>query len=205
MRKQLTFIAAFALLNLLIACGGSDEKTTQQADAATTETAAESDDDESDKGESLIADDLPAPVGFTFDRKELDGLGTIELPAGKDWSVENNPYGKTYYNETLDMTVKIQTQKEGHLDQMKEYVDSYYQNNLRDAPGYHQTSLRFGQLSGYTGGIMAGEYNNGEPYVTKDFLFFTPTQCTVLQTRINEKSKDKLEPMADYMIASLKK
>lgn len=199
MLKQLTSLTISALLSLLIACGGSDsEKTTQQS--AVSETAAVSDDDES-KGENLIDSDVPAPAGLTFGQKDFEGLGTMALPSGKDWVVED----KIYYNEALDMTVKIQTQNDGFLDMIKEYTEDYYKNNLRDAKDYHETSRKFGQLSGYAGAIMAGTFNNGQPYVTKDFLFFTPNQCTILQVRVNEKDKDKLEPVADYMVASLKK
>jgi hypothetical protein len=198
-----TSLLTLALATLLMACGGNDDKTetTNTEATATEEAAAKPAPDDTE----LVADNVPAPAGFTFDEAELDGLGTLPLPTGDGWAVEDNPYGKTYYNEALGMTVKIQTQKEGYMDQIRDYTDSYHQNNLRDAQGYVENSRTFGKVAGYDGCIITGTFNNGEPHVTKDYLFFTPDQCTILQTRTLEKNKDKLEPVGDHMVGHLKK
>lgn len=182
---------------LLAACGGSDEK---KSESATAETPAVADDSKAD-GKALVASDVAAPAGFTFERKDLEGIGTMEMPTGSGWTMEDN----TYHNEPLDMTVKIQSQETNNLDVVKEYTQSYFENNQRDAKGYKETNRETGQVNGYVASMLAGTFNNGQPYVTKDYLFFTPEKSVVLQVRINEKNKDKLEPLVDYMASSLKK
>ena len=186
-----------ALSLLFAACGGSDEK---KSALATVETSAVADDSEAD-GKALVSSDVAAPAGFTFERKDLEGIGTMEMPTGSGWTMEDN----VYYNEPLDMTVKVQSQEANNLDVVKEYTQSYFENNLRDAPGFKETNRETGQVNGYEAAMLAGTFNNGQPYVTKDYLFFTPEKTVILQVRVNEKNKEKLEPLVDYMAASLKK
>jgi hypothetical protein len=204
MKTRTSLLLTLALAALLTACGSNDaQKDTSETNTETTAEATP-DTDEAEAKE-LVADDVPAPEGFSFEEKELDGLGTLPLPTGDAWTVEDNPMGKTYYNEALGYTVKIQTQNEGFMEQIKDYTNSYHENNLRDAEQYQEQSRTFGKVAGYSGCVITGTFNNGQPHVTKDYLFFTPTQSTVVQTRTLAKNKDKLEPIGDYMVGNLKK
>lgn len=199
MTRQLIVMVASALTGLMIACGGKDAEN-KSAQSAAVETDAVADDKEAD-GRVLVADEVAAPAGFTFERKDLEGIGTIDLPTGKDWTNEGN----TYYNESLDMTVNIQSQAANNLDVVEDYTQSYVDNNHRDAQAYKETNRDIGQVNGYVAAMVAGTFNNGQPYVTKDYLFFTPEKTVVLQARVNENDKDKLEALVDHMASSLKK
>ena len=200
MKNSFSKLTVCVLTSLLMACGsGDDNKGGHSPDGQTA--AASVADDHAANGNTLVASNVAAPAGFTFDRKDLEGIGTMEMPTGKDWSVEDN----TFYNEALDMTVKIQSQEANNLDIVKEYTQSYAENNHRDAKGFVETKREEGQVNGYVATMLAGKFNNGQPYVTKDYLFFTPEKSVVLQVRVNEKDKDKLEPLVDYMASSLKK
>jgi hypothetical protein len=188
--------ALFISVALLSACGGSGSKKDDK------ETGKQEDKKESTSSGDELISSAAAPAGFTFERKDFEGMGTAEFPSGADWEVENN----TWYNEKLDMTVKTQSHASADMSlQADEYLESYDDVNKRDAPQWKRSSKQPGSINGMPGARVEGTFNNGTAYVVRDYLFFTPNKTAIIQCRIAEKDKDKLNGVVDYIASTFKK
>jgi hypothetical protein len=169
--------------------------------AACSNNGNKSDNNTSGGGNELTGK-TPAPAGVTFERKNFEGLGTIELPAGSGWEANGN----AIYNEKLDMTVEIKSHASDDMSAMvDEYLESYDDVNKRDAPNWKRSSKQPGTINGMPGARVEGSFNNGTAYVVRDYLFFAPKKTVIIQCRITDTNKDKLQPLIDYIAGSFKK
>jgi hypothetical protein len=152
-------------------------------------------------GKELIGK-ISAPAGTSFERKDFEGMGTIELPAGPGWQKEGN----SWYNEKLDMTIVIQSHTSEDMSKMTNaYLNSYNDVNKRDAPNWKRGNEQPGTINGMPGARTEGSFNNGTPYVVRDYLFFAPNRTAIIQCRIAEKNKEQLAGMIDYIARSFQK
>lgn len=145
--------------------------------------------------------EVDTPDGFTFERRDLKGIGTIELPTGSDWKKSSGEL----YNKKLDATIAIQHQSGGFSDRQKEYADSYNSVNEESAPKWKRGSDKSGSLSGVPAMITGGTFDDGTAYSVRDILFYAPDETVMLQTRIADENKDKLIPLVDYMGSTFQK
>lgn len=185
-------------LFFLYACGGGDAKKPSDENKnakETTGTAASK-----SSGKSLI-NDAAAPQGYTFSQQDFEGAGTVQLPAGADWQKD----GKTLYNEKLDMTIILNSQNDDMRDMQEEYVQSYIDNNNRDAPNFKLVSRESGTVNGIMASRVIGSFNNGKEYATRDYLFFTDGKSGILQARTAKQNEVLLKQMTDYMAQSFQK
>lgn len=193
-RKFFLFTMLSAATIMISSCGGGDAKKTSDDNTSVTTTEKEA------TGKSLV--DAPsAPSGVIFAPQDFEGMGTMQLPSGTDWEQD----GKSRYNEKLDMTVITNVQNEGMTDVREEYVQSYIDNNHRDAPNFKLSNREAGTINNVAANRVTGSFNNGTEYVTRDYLFFTNDKSGILQVRIAKKNEDKLQPITDYMAASFTK
>jgi len=145
----------------------------------------------------LLSADIKAPAGTTFKRKNI-GVTSFELPAGQDWTMDENYLD----NSKTEMIIIITSQMDGFQDMQKEYMDSYIQNNEIAAPNWKTGDLKFGTVNQLPAGILTGTFNNGTQFITKDFIFYDKSTTTILQARVPEASKDQLEPIVDYIAST---
>jgi hypothetical protein len=143
----------------------------------------------------------PALEDITFQRQNFEDMGTIELPAGPDWKKEGNKL----VNEKLNMVIVVQSHSGDMAGIEKDYLDSYNDVNIRDAEGWKRGQEDLITLDGLSAARTQGSFNNGTPFVTRDYIFFDKNKVAIVQTRVVEKNKSKLAPVADYIAASFKK
>lgn len=195
-RKFFLFTLLSAATIMISSCGGGDAKKTSGDNTSSATTEA----DKKAFGKSLVdAPSAPADAAFTV--RDFEGMGTMPFPSGTDWQQDGNKR----YNEKLDMTIVTQSQDGSMLDMQEEYVQSYIENNFRDATNYKLGNRDKGTVNGVAANRVTGSFNNGTEYITRDYLFFTNDKSGVLQVRIAKKNEDKLQPITDYMAASFKK
>jgi hypothetical protein len=185
-------IPLFAAGLLLSSCGDSDKPAPTDNRPAVTENvpvgAAE---------EALVT--RPAkPAEVNFVREDFEGMGTIELPAGGDWKRE----GDEITNEKWGAVIVIQSQPQGMAGQEKEYLDSYNEMNVQDAPAWNRGPEKMGTLAGMKAARTEGSFNNGTAMKTRDYIFFATAKTGILQMRIAEENAAQLAPVADYMAGS---
>lgn len=145
----------------------------------------------------LLSTDIKPPAGTTFKRKNI-GVASFELPAGQDWTLDENYLD----NSKTEMVIIITSQMDGFQDMQKEYMDSYIQNNEIAASNWKTGDLKFGTVNQLPAGVLTGTFNNGTQFVTRDFIFYDKSTTTILQARVPEADKDQLEPIVDYIAST---
>ena len=191
-RNQLLSLFAAALL--LTSCGDSDKPVATDTMPPATENASAN-----ASGEALVNN--PAkPADVKFAREDFEGMGTIELPAGGDWKREGNEI----YNEKWNATIVIQSQPQGMAGQEKEFLDSYNDMNVQDAPAWNRGAEKMGTLAGMKAARTEGSFNNGTAMKTRDYIFFGAAKTAILQMRIAEENATQLAPVVDYIAGSFK-
>lgn len=196
MKQTFHLLLFIAIIIVSFSCGGSDSKKT--SDNSDTQTTTDTKEKKTEQN-GLITD-AKAPPDISFASQDFEGMGTMQLPSGDDWQQES----KSHYNEKLDMTVKIFVQNEGMLDVREEYVQSYIDNNHRDAPNFKLNNREAGTINDLAANRVTGSFNNGTEYTTRDYLFFTNDKTGILQVRIAKVNESKLKQVADFMAASFK-
>lgn len=179
----------------LIACKGKENKNII-TDKTSVEKSTESKNKSSNLGEKVSG-----PEGITFERQNFEDMGTIELPSGADWKKEGNKL----IHEKWNMIIVVQSHSADIIGIERDYLDSYNDVNIRDAEGWQRGQEDLITLDGLSAARTQGNFNNGDPFVTRDYLFFSKTKAAIVQTRVVEKNKSKLAPVADYIAASFKK
>ena len=154
---------------------------------------------------SLVASPLPPRPDMALSRQPLRGVGTMELPAGPDWEHEYDAAkdDHVFFNPELEMVVAIRNQHNGMLGYEEKYLDSYNQVNVRDAPNWQRGPEQRGQLAGLSAARTSGEFNNGEAWVTRDYLLFGPANTVILQTRVPAPNAQALA-LTDYLAATFR-
>lgn len=150
-RKLLLFTLLSTATIMISSCSGDSKKTSDDnTTATTTEKGKEA------SGKSLV--EAPsAPSGVTFEAQDFEGMGTMQFPSGADWQQDGNKR----YNEKLEMIIVTQSQDGSMLDMQEEYVQSYIENNFRDATNYKLGNREKGTINGIAANRVAGSFNNG--------------------------------------------
>lgn len=199
MKKDFLRTVAFATIAFsLYACNGGDAK--KSSDENKNESGTIKTSDSKFSGKSLI-DGAVAPEGYTFGQQDFEGAGTMQITAGAAWQKDGN----TLYNEKLDMTIISNTQNEDMRDRQEEYVQSYIDNNFRDATNFKLISRESGTVNDTKASRVIGSFNNGMEYATRDYLFFTGSKSSILQARTVKENEALFMQMIDYMAQSFHK
>lgn len=187
--KQIRFLLVAFITILIISCDNSTNDASKKDSAY---GAGKS--DAKEKSTDDLVTNATAPTGETFKRITAGGA-SFELPTGNGWVQEDN----SFHNAALDMTIVVQSQTENMIGVEKDYLNSYNDNNIRDAENWKRGPEEIGKIKSVEVARLTGNFNNGQPYVTRDYVYFDKAKTVILQVRINEKNKDKLQPMADYI------
>lgn len=199
MKKQLACIVCSATLFISInACNSDTTSTAPEANTSIKTTDAK---EKTSTSSSTLISDAPPPSGLSFSPQDFGGIGTMQLPVGDDWTGE----GTKYYNSTLDMSVLTFGQTETMMEVQGEYVQSYIDNNFRDAPNFKLNTREVGTINGFPAHRVTGTFNNGTEYTTRDYVFFTKENTGILQVRIAKTNEAGLKSISDYMASTFKK
>ncbi len=185
-------IPLFAAGVFLSSCGDSAKPTGAAAMPPVAENAPVN------APEEALVSNPAKPADVAFAREDFEGLGTIELPTGGDWKREGNEI----FNEKWGATIVIQSQPQGMAGMEKDYLDSYNEVNVQDAPAWNRGTEKMGTLAGIKAARTEGSFNNGTAMKTRDYIFFAPAKTAILQMRIAEEAAAQLAPMMDYIAGS---
>ncbi len=150
-------------------------------------------------GAQLVPADLKGPEGVAFVKMDLP-FGTIEVPDGKDWSVVQ---GAPIQVQGADGTVVMLQAQDGITpDQRDDYLASYHDVQMRDAPKYERVVQETGQAGGAPAARVEGKFDNGTAFVTRDYLMFRKGKVAVIAGRIPATHAARLAPLVDHMTAT---
>lgn len=194
--KTVSFFATLALGLCLASCGGDGaEKSDGDGTSSTTGTT----DKGGESGGSALLANPAKPADLMLQRTNAAGA-SFELPTGTGWTRE----GDRFHHDDWGMTIVVQSQADGMRDMKKEYLESYNDNNIRDAQGWNRGPETFGTVAGVDGARIGGTFDNGTPHITRDYVYFDKAKTVILQARVIEKNKEKLQPVVDYIATTYK-
>lgn len=152
---------------------------------------------------SLVVSPAPPRPRVALSRQSILGVGTMELPTGPDWEREHNPKKGDYvfFHPELEMVIAVRNQHDGMQGYEQEYLDSYDQVNVRDAPNWQRGPEQRGQLAGLSAARTGGQFYNSQAWVTRDYLLFGPANTVILQTRVPATKAQHLA-ITDYLAAT---
>lgn len=153
----------------------------------------------------VVSPPPPRPAGVALSRQPLRGVGTMELPTGPAWEHEYNAAkdDHVFFNAELEMVVAIRNQHNGMRGHEQAYLDSYNQVSVRDAPNWQRGPEQRGQLAGVSAARTSGEFDNGQAWVTRDYLLFGAANTVILQTRVPAPQAPALA-LTDYLAATFR-
>ncbi len=188
-------ILPLLLSGLLLAACGNSEAVYEKTDTASAPSVSAL---PGNAPEQVLVTSQPKPAGVNFARENFEGLGTLELPAGGDWKRNGNEIT----NDRWNATILIQSQPQGMAGMEKDFLDSYNDMNVQDAPGWNRGAENMGTIGGLKVARTEGTFNNGTAMHTRDYVFFGPAKTAIVQMRIAEEHLAQLAPMADYIAGS---
>jgi hypothetical protein len=151
-------------------------------------------------GPALVAADAKGPDGVTFKRVDL-AFGSLELPDGKDWKLQQ---GSPSQMEGADGTViMLQSQDGIAADQRDDYAASYHDVQMQAAPRYERVKQDNGEILGVPATRVEGKFDNGTPFVTRDYLVFSKGKVVALGGRTPATNAARLAPLMDHIAATL--
>lgn len=154
---------------------------------------------------SLVVSPAPVRPNVDLSRQPLLGVGTMELPTGPEWEREYNAEKGDYifFHPGLELVIAVRNQHDGMQGCEQEYLDSYDQVNVRDAPNWQRGSEQRGQLAGLSAARTGGQFYNSQAWVTRDYLLFGPANTVILQTRVPATKAQHLA-ITDYLAATFR-
>lgn len=141
--------------------------------------------------------DAAEPADLKWKRTDMP-FGSVELPEAEGWKLVDGqaegPGGEV---------IMMQSQDGISPDQVDDYLASYNDVQLRDAPKYARKAETKGTIAGQPGARVEGAFDNGTKFATRDFLIFTKGKVVLLGSRIPEEHAAKLAPVIDHVARSL--
>ncbi|HKE19206.1 MAG TPA: hypothetical protein VKB80_30230 [Kofleriaceae bacterium] len=152
-------------------------------------------------GAQLLSVDAKGPPGVAFKVADLP-FGTIEIPDGNGWSLEQR--GPIEVNGPDGTVVMLQAQDGITVEQRDDYLASYNDVQVRDAPKYQRVAQDVGDVAGAPGARVEGKFDNGTAFVTRDYLLFKGGKVVIVGGRTPAPGAAQLAPLVDHMAASLR-
>lgn len=193
------------LSSLLLMAGAAACKKKEGEATGGSAAAGEKVEDKGDKGGDKPAGDKAGkeladaaePADAKWTRTDMP-FGSVELPSTEGWKVVDGqaegPNGEV---------IMMQSQDGISPDQVDDYLASYNDVQLRDAPKYARKAETKGTVGGQPGARVEGAFDNGTKFATRDFLVFSKGKVVLLGARIPEEHAAKLAPVIDHVARSL--
>ena len=122
--------------------------------------------------------DAKGPDGVTFKKLDL-AFASLQIPDGEGWTLLQQ--GSASQIEGADGTViMLQAQDGISPEQRDEYLASYHDVQLRDAPKYERVKQDSGEILGAPAARVEGKFDNGTAFVTRDYLIFSKGKVVLL-------------------------
>jgi hypothetical protein len=170
--------------------GQAAEKATQ---ASAEQTAAKTE-------PALIAGAAPGPAGFQWQRTDVSGAGSVEVPTGEGWTKE----GTEVHSEKLGITAMVQVQPAVPPEARGQYLSSLVDVNKRDAPKYEVTAQAEGAVAQIVAGRVDGKFDNGTAYATRDYVLFAKGSAVAVMVRGPVAKVADVQAVADHMAVSFR-
>ena len=164
----------------------------------------------------LIPGKVSLPAG-TPTKTIPQGAATVVVPAGGDWKEEQKSLSWDFYNNKLDVTVQLSTQKGIPLDSvedsqkqraMEEYAKEHAINVKRTIPIHKVTGQKTGWIGTYRAVQIYGKFvHDSVEYMTKDYLIFGKNQVVTIMTQGPTKipsAIDQVKTLSDAIALSYK-
>jgi hypothetical protein len=188
MTPRAHLLSAVVSLSVALGAAACKKKDAEHGSAASGSTVGSAAKELADSAE---------PTGLTWKRIEVP-FGSLELPVDPGWNlVGTEVHGKD------GMVITMQEQADITPTQLDEYVASYEEVQRRDAPKYAGKAVAKGAVGGATAARVEGTFDNGEPFVTRDFLLFAKGKVVVIGARIPAAGAAALPGIIDHAVRTL--
>jgi hypothetical protein len=183
----------FVLVGLLIlALGGTACKKKEAEQGASGSGSSASATGGSGEAATKELAESSEPEGITWKRIEVP-MGSLELPIDPGWNLVGiEVHGKD------GIVITLQEQAGIAPAQLDDYLASYQEVQRRDAPKYATKAVTKGTVGGEIAARVEGTFDNGEAFVTRDFLVFAKGKVVLIGARMPTASAAVLPGIIDH-------